>query len=65
MISRRASAIGPLTATDPGRRRLLAGLCALGVAGTADALAGDRRAPGVLTATDVHPKDYPTVAAVR
>ncbi len=27
--------------------------------------ASDRRAAGVLTATDVHPKDYPTVAAVR
>jgi tripartite ATP-independent transporter DctP family solute receptor len=50
---------------DRGRRRLLAGLCALGAAHAAGALAADRRAPGVLTATDVHPKDYPTVAAVR
>jgi tripartite ATP-independent transporter DctP family solute receptor len=65
MTARGASATGAFTATDPGRRRLLAGLCALGVAGASDALAGDRRAPGVLTATDVHPKDYPTVAAVR
>lgn len=50
---------------NQGRRRLLAGLCALGVAHATDALAADRRAPGVFTATDVHPKDYPTVAAVR
>ncbi len=50
---------------DRGRRRLLAGLCALGAVQATQALAADRRAPGVLTATDVHPRDYPTVAAVR
>ncbi len=50
---------------DRGRRRLLAGLCALGAVQATGALAADRRSPGVLTATDVHPKDYPTVAAVR
>lgn len=48
-----------------GRRRLLQGLCAAGAGAVLDAFAGDRRAAGVLTATDVHPKDYPTVAAVR
>ena len=48
-----------------GRRRLLGGLCALGAVAATDALASDRRAAGVLTATDVHPKDYPTVVAVR
>ncbi len=48
-----------------GRRRLLQGLCALGAGAVFGAGASDRRAAGVLTATDVHPKDYPTVAAVR
>ena len=48
-----------------GRRRLLQGLCAAGAGAVFDTFAGDRRATGVLTATDVHPKDYPTVAAVR
>lgn len=47
------------------RRRLLQGLCAAGAGAVFDTFAGDRRATGVLTATDVHPKDYPTVAAVR
>ena len=48
-----------------GRRRLLQGLCAAGAGAVFGAGASDRRAAGVLTATDVHPKDYPTVAAVR
>ena len=48
-----------------GRRRLLQGLCAVGAGAVFGAGASDRRAAGVLTATDVHPKDYPTVAAVR
>lgn len=48
-----------------GRRRLLRGLCAAGAGAVFGAVASDRRAAGVLTATDVHPKDYPTVAAVR
>lgn len=48
-----------------GRRRLLQGLCAAGAGAVFGAVASDRRAAGVLTATDVHPKDYPTVAAVR
>jgi tripartite ATP-independent transporter DctP family solute receptor len=41
-----------------------AGLAAMAMTGL-DALAGDRRRAGVLTATDVHPADYPTVVAVR
>lgn len=45
------------------RRRLLQGLCAAGVGVVFGASASDRH--GGLTATDVHPKDYPTVAAVR
>lgn len=48
-----------------GRRRLLQGLCAAGAGAVFGAVASDRRSAGVLTATDVHPKDYPTVAAVR
>ncbi len=48
-----------------GRRRLLQGLCAAGAGAVFGVGASDRRASGVLTATDVHPKDYPTVAAVR
>lgn len=48
-----------------GRRRLLQGLCAAGAGAAFGVGASDRRAAGVLTATDVHPKDYPTVAAVR
>lgn len=48
-----------------GRRRLLQGLCAAGAGAVFGVGASDRRAAGVLTATDVHPKDYPTVAAVR
>lgn len=48
-----------------GRRRLLQGLCAVGAGAVFGVAASDRRAAGVLTATDVHPKDYPTVAAVR
>lgn len=47
------------------RRRLLQGLCAAGAGAAFGVGASDRRAAGVLTATDVHPKDYPTVAAVR
>lgn len=47
------------------RRRLLQGLCAAGAGAVFGVGASDRRASGVLTATDVHPKDYPTVAAVR
>ncbi len=50
---------------DPRRRRALQGLCAAGAALALGAAASDRRQPGVFTATDVHPKDYPTVAAVR
>jgi tripartite ATP-independent transporter DctP family solute receptor len=50
---------------DSQRRRLLQGVCAAGAGAVFGALASDRRAAGVLTATDVHPKDYPTVAAVR
>jgi tripartite ATP-independent transporter DctP family solute receptor len=50
---------------DARRRRLLQGLCAAGAGAVFGAAASDRRAAGVLTATDVHPKDYPTVAAVR
>lgn len=53
---------GPI---DPRRRRALQGLCAAGAALALGAAASDRRQPGVFTATDVHPKDYPTVAAVR
>lgn len=48
-----------------GRRRVLQGLCAAGAGALFGVSASDRRAAGVLTATDVHPKDYPTVAAVR
>lgn len=57
----------PDAGADRGRRRALAGLCAAGAAGLLQgaASAADRREPGVLTATDVHPKDYPTVVAVR
>lgn len=47
------------------RRRVLQALCAAGAGAIFGACASDRRAAGVLTATDVHPKDYPTVAAVR
>ncbi len=50
---------------DAQRRRLLHGLCAASAAVAFGAEARDRRAAGTLTATDVHPKDYPTVAAVR
>ncbi len=50
---------------DPRRRLALRGLCAAGAALAFGAVARDRREPGVFTATDVHPKDYPTVAAVR
>jgi len=51
---------------DPQRRRLLGGLCAAGaVAVAAGGCTQDRHATGLLTATDVHPRDYPTVAAVR
>lgn len=63
---------GPLDSTlvdsapvDTRRRRLLQGLCATAACAVSGAQAGDRRAAGVLTATDVHPQDYPTVAAVR
>lgn len=48
-----------------GRRRVLQGLCAAGAGAIFGVGASDRRSAGVLTATDVHPKDYPTVAAVR
>ena len=48
-----------------GRRRVLQGLCAASAGALFGISASDRRAAGVLTATDVHPKDYPTVAAVR
>jgi tripartite ATP-independent transporter DctP family solute receptor len=48
-----------------GRRRLLQGLCAAGAGAIFGLSASDRRDAGVLTAADVHPKDYPTVAAVR
>jgi tripartite ATP-independent transporter DctP family solute receptor len=47
------------------RRGLLQGMCAVAAAAVVDVRASDRRVPGMLTATDVHPKDYPTVAAVR
>ena len=47
------------------RRRVLQAMCAAGAGAIFGAGASDRRAAGVLTATDVHPKDYPTVAAVR
>jgi tripartite ATP-independent transporter DctP family solute receptor len=50
---------------DRQRRRVLQGLCAAGAGAVFGAGASDGRATGVLTATDVHPKDYPTVAAVR
>lgn len=50
---------------DSGRRRALLGLAATGTAIAFGAGASDRRQPGTLTATDVHPKDYPTVVAVR
>jgi tripartite ATP-independent transporter DctP family solute receptor len=50
---------------DVHRRHLLQALCAAGAGVMLGASASDRRAAGVLTATDVHPKDYPTVAAVR
>ena len=63
---------GPLDSTlvdsapvDTRRRRLLQGLCATAACAVPGAHASDRRAAGVLTATDVHPQDYPTVAAVR
>jgi tripartite ATP-independent transporter DctP family solute receptor len=52
-------------AVDHRRRRVLQGLCAAGASAAFGAAASDGRASGVLTATDVHPKDYPTVAAVR
>lgn len=52
-------------AVDRQRRRVLQGLCAAGAGAVFGAGASDGRATGVLTATDVHPKDYPTVAAVR
>lgn len=52
-------------AVDRQRRRVLQGLCAAGAGAVFGAGASDGRAAGVLTATDVHPKDYPTVAAVR
>lgn len=55
--------------TDLRRRRMLRGLCAASVGAMFGPIAGagasDRRAAGVFTATDVHPKDYPTVVAVR
>lgn len=50
---------------DRQRRRVLQGLCAAGAGAVFGAGANDGRAAGVFTATDVHPKDYPTVAAVR
>ncbi|GAA4797669.1 TRAP transporter substrate-binding protein [Lysobacter hankyongensis] len=52
-------------AVDRQRRRVLQGLCAAGAGAVFGAGASDGRAAGVFTATDVHPKDYPTVAAVR
>jgi tripartite ATP-independent transporter DctP family solute receptor len=52
-------------AVDRRRRRVLQGLCAAGASAAFGVAASDGRASGVLTATDVHPKDYPTVAAVR
>lgn len=56
------------TGFDPRRRRMLQGLCAVASVPALAAVAGDAAAmsaDGVMTATDVHPKDYPTVAAVR
>jgi tripartite ATP-independent transporter DctP family solute receptor len=50
---------------DVHRRRLLQAICGAGAGVMLGAHASDRRAAGLLTATDVHPKDYPTVAAVR
>lgn len=50
---------------DRRRRYALQGLAAAGAALAFGADAGDRRQPGVFTPTDVHPKDYPTVVAVR
>jgi tripartite ATP-independent transporter DctP family solute receptor len=47
------------------RRRVLQGMCAAASGAMFGAFASDRRAAGTLTATDVHPKDYPTVVAVR
>jgi tripartite ATP-independent transporter DctP family solute receptor len=47
------------------RRKFLQGMCAAFAASMIDVRASDRRVPGMLTATDVHPKDYPTVVAVR
>ena len=52
-------------AVDRQRRRVLQGLCAVGASAAFGVGASDGRAAGVFTATDVHPKDYPTVAAVR
>lgn len=52
-------------AIDRQRRRVLQGLCAAGASAAFGVGASDGRAAGVFTATDVHPKDYPTVAAVR
>lgn len=52
-------------AVDRQRRRVLQGLCAAGASAAFGVGASDGRAAGVFTATDVHPKDYPTVAAVR
>lgn len=52
-------------AIDRQRRRVLQGLCAAGASAVFGVGASDGRAAGVFTATDVHPKDYPTVAAVR
>lgn len=53
---------------DPRRRRMLQGLCAGAALPALGAMAVDTAGMpvhAVLTATDVHPRDYPTVAAVR
>jgi tripartite ATP-independent transporter DctP family solute receptor len=54
-----------MTVHSDSRRRFLRGMAAAGALACSGAGASDRRVAGMLTATDVHPQDYPTVVAVR